>query len=94
MRDKEALFKKLLVINSKILQLTIEDKSQAKKLLVDAADITDSFNKAKQPNGIKELDLNHHEIEQLKTILDQIWESAAANDIEVWPKPDIVTKIG
>jgi hypothetical protein len=94
MVDKERLFDNLKKINSKIEKLGPRDKSQAKKLLVDAADITDNFNKAKHPNGIKELDLNDHEIEQLKTIINAIWESAAANEIEVWPMPDILTKVG
>lgn len=91
---KETLFKNLTKLISEISLLKDSDKANGKKVLTSVDDIVSQFNKGKYEDGPTELDLDENDLVRLKTMVDKIWEYAADKNVEVWPKPDIINKIG
>lgn len=91
---KQQLFEKLRIVTREFDGLNSDDKDQANRLLFMVEEIVSQFNKGKYDNGPKDLDLNEAELNSLKTKVDDIWEKARRENLEVRPKPDITFRIG
>jgi hypothetical protein len=90
---KDELFNDLEKLKDNIFRLKFDDKEKSKQILISVDEIVHKFNLGKNNSG-SSLDLNPDELIKLKDVVNVIWDHASKNKIEVWPKPDIVMKIG
>lgn len=93
-RLKADLFIKLKELHLQIQEVPTNNTAIGKKILYSVDEIVSQFNKGKQKIGPKDLDLNSDELTNLKDLVNDIWLVASKKNIEVWPKPDIVVKVG
>ena len=91
---KADLFNRLKELKTAISNLPDKDKSDAKAILAEAAEITSQFNRGKYQHGPRELDLQGNDLVELTNIINEIWQTAAIKHLEVWPKPVIDTRKG